>query len=346
MAGNIKQVSESGSGSEDEFDKEESLANDLVVTKYTQAADIANSVLKEVIAAVKEGVEVGFLCDLGDRLILERTSMVFKKEEIQKGIAMPTCISVDNCICHYSPLRSNTELVLHNGQMVKIDLGAHIDGYVATVAHTVVVGASPTEKIKSQKANVIMAAYRAMEAAIRMLRPGMYKNMDVTGMIDQISGFYKANFINFSIRIYLQVKPVENMLSHQLLRNKIDGEKQIIQNPGEKQRAEMTKCSFKKYEAYAIDIVMSTGEGHAKLADTNATVYKRTDDVVYSLKMKAARTFFSNAMSRFGSMPFTLRAFEEKAAKLGVVECKRHNLLQPFQVRSLKLLCRDLKLKL
>lgn len=51
------------------------------------------------------------------------------------------------------------------------------------------------------------------------------------------------------------------MLSHELRKNKIDGEKQIIQNPGEKQRSEMTKCSFEKYEVYAIDILMSTGEG-------------------------------------------------------------------------------------
>lgn len=58
------------------------------------------------------------------------------------------------------------------------------------------------------------------------------------------------------------MKPIENMLSHELKKNKIDGEKQIIQNPGEKQRSDMTKCSFEKHEAYAIDILMSTGEGN------------------------------------------------------------------------------------
>lgn len=56
---------------------------------------------------------------------------------------MPTCVSVDNCICHFSPLRSDPPVVLRNGQMVKVDLGAHIDGFIATAAHTVVVGASP-----------------------------------------------------------------------------------------------------------------------------------------------------------------------------------------------------------
>lgn len=46
MAGKTKGVSESGMVADDEHDKEESLANDLVVTKYAQAADIVNGVLK------------------------------------------------------------------------------------------------------------------------------------------------------------------------------------------------------------------------------------------------------------------------------------------------------------
>lgn len=33
-------------------------------------------------------------------------------------------------------------MIIKDGQMVKIDLGAHIDGFIATTAHTVVVGAS------------------------------------------------------------------------------------------------------------------------------------------------------------------------------------------------------------
>lgn len=56
---------------------------------------------------------------------------------------MPTCISINNCVCHFSPLRSDPPVIIKDRQMVKIDLGAHIDGFIATAAHTVVVGASP-----------------------------------------------------------------------------------------------------------------------------------------------------------------------------------------------------------
>ncbi|VDP17549.1 unnamed protein product [Heligmosomoides polygyrus] len=264
-----------------------------------------------MISEIKEGVEVGTLCTLGDNLILEKTSKVFVKEkDVSKGIAMPTCISVDHCICHYSPLRSDPPVILKNGQMVKIDIGVHVDGYIATAAHTVVVGASPTNKVTGKHADLLKATYDAMEVAIRMLQPGN-KTMDITAAIDKVAADYG-------------VVPIENMVSHQLERDQIDGEKQIIQNPGEKQRSEMERFTIEKHEAYAIDVLFSTGKGKGKDMDTRTTVFKRNEEVQYSLRLKAAR---------FGVMPFTLRAFEDEVkAKMGVVEPEKHGLLRPYQV--------------
>ncbi|VDM97700.1 unnamed protein product [Thelazia callipaeda] len=333
MAERGRRVSRSSESSEDDAYLETPASN-VVATKYAMAAYIVNAVLKvgfktyyrqkslqEVLAAIKDGVEVGKICDLGDNLMNERMGKVFKKEKDSlKGIAMPTCVSINNCVCHFSPLRSDTPVIITNGQMVKVDLGAHIDGYIATAAHTIVVGASENNKVSGKKANVMLAAYHALEAAIRMLRPGLYKNMEITDMIDKIANIY-------------QVKPVENMLSHELRKNKIDGKKQIIQNPGERQRSEVTKCVFQKFEVFAIDILMSTGEGKTRVLDARTTVYKKVEDLAYSLKVKASRMFLTAAVNKYGLMPFTLRSFEdEKLAKLGVLECERHNLMRPYQV--------------
>lgn len=52
------------------------------------------------------------------------------------------------------------------------DLGAHVDGFVAVVAHTIVIGSSPTKKVTGKKANVILAAHYASEAALRLLKAG------------------------------------------------------------------------------------------------------------------------------------------------------------------------------
>ena len=51
------------------------------------------------------------------------------------------------------------------------------------------------------------------------------------------------------------------------------------------------------------------------------------------LKMKNSREFFSQATKKFGPMPFTIRALEnETKARMGVVECVTHRLVEPFQV--------------
>lgn len=67
-----------------------------------------------------------------------------------------------------------------------------------------------------------MAAYNAAEAALRLLKPGS-NNYLITDAIDKIADSYKC-------------KPVEGMLSYQLEKDIIDGQKRIIQNPTELQR--------------------------------------------------------------------------------------------------------------
>jgi len=89
---------------------------------------------------------------------------LFKKEKnLKKGIAFPTCISVNNCVCHFSPLKSERELVLVAGDVVKVDLGAHVDGYIAVAAHTLVVN----DKADSNKVCAASFVTRHPSAAFR-----------------------------------------------------------------------------------------------------------------------------------------------------------------------------------
>ena len=102
-------------------------------------------------------------------IIFSQLKKVFTKNKtLEKGIAFPTCISVNHLCGHYSPLKSEDTL-LQSGDVVKIDLGVHIDGFVGLVAHTVVVGEKET---KGKKADAILAAYQAIQASLRLLRPG------------------------------------------------------------------------------------------------------------------------------------------------------------------------------
>ncbi|CAL1542583.1 unnamed protein product [Lymnaea stagnalis] len=294
-------------------------ANDIVVTKYKMAGDMVNGILKELIAKCKEGVTVLELCEFGDKRLNEETSKVFKKDkEMKKGIAFPTCVSINNCICHFSPLKSDPPVTIKDGDVVKIDLGAHVDGYIAVAAHTIVVGASKDNPVTGRKADVIIAAQKALKAALRLVKPGN-TNYGATDGVQKVTEDYKC-------------KPIEGMLSHQLKRHIIDGEKAFIQNPTEAQRKEHESCDFEVHEVYAIDILVSTGDGKGRELDTRTTVYKKKD-IIYQLKMKASRQFLSETDKKFLLMPFTLRAFEdERKAKMGVVECVKHDLMQPFNV--------------
>ncbi|KAG7218169.1 hypothetical protein INR49_007451 [Caranx melampygus] len=324
-------------------EQEQTIAEDLVVTKYKMGGDIANQALRLVVEAAQPGVNVLSLCEKGDAYIMAETGKVFKKEkEMKKGIAFPTSVSVNNCVCHFSPLKSDPDYTLKDGDLVKIlyvrvfallhqilssclscvandkDLGVHVDGFIANVAHSFVVGATKENPITGRKADVIKAAHLCAEAALRLVKPG-----------NQIAQSFKCS-------------PIEGMLSHQLKQHVIDGEKTIIQNPTDQQRhvqKDHEKAEFEVHEVYAVDVLISSGEGRsvscrpAKDGGLRTTIYKRDPSKQYGLKMKTSRTFFSEVERRFDAMPFTLRAFEDEAkARLGVVECAKHELLQPFSV--------------
>lgn len=304
----------------DEDTPEQTIAEDVVVTKYKMGAEIANRALKLVFEAATPGVSVLSLCEKGDAYIMQETGKIFKKEkEMKKGIAFPTCISINNCVCHYSPLKSDPDVILKDGDVVKIDLGVHVDGFISNVAHSFVIGVTKENPLTGKKADVIKAAHLCAEAALRLVKPGN-QNTQITEAWNKITKSFKCS-------------PIEGMLSHQLKQHVIDGEKTIIQNPTDQQRKDHEKAEFEVHEVYAVDVLVSTGEGKAKDGGQRTTVYKRDPNKVYGLKMKTSRAFFSEMERRFDRMPFTLRAFEDEGkAKLGVIECAKHELLQPFTV--------------
>jgi len=117
------------------------------------------------------------------------------------------------------------------------------------------------------------------------------QNYGVTEAVQKIADSYKC-------------KPIEGMLSHQLKQFKIDGEKTIIQNPTTAQKKEHEKVDFENYEVYAMDVLISTGEGNGKELDTKVSIYKKTD-VNYLLKLKASKAFYAEV----NIVPDNLRYF-------------------------------------
>jgi methionine aminopeptidase len=101
------------------------------VTKYQTASTIVGKVLEQLIPQIEAGKTLVELCSAGDKLIDELVATVYNKKglKITKGIAFPTAISVNNAVSHVSPLANDESFAaLADGDVVKVQLGVHIDG--------------------------------------------------------------------------------------------------------------------------------------------------------------------------------------------------------------------------
>jgi methionine aminopeptidase len=241
-------------------------------------------------------------------------------------------------VCHCSPLESDTLTPpLALGDLVKIDLGCHVDGLIAVAAHTVRVGVTGplTDPVEGPLADVFHAAWAAAEVAAKMIKDGgstppiilyylliytvnsssLGTNTEVTAAMKRIAEAYGVNAI-------------AGTLMHQMKRFVIDGSKMVLlREEGDK----VDFAKFEKYEAYAIDVAMSTGEGKPRDDNTRTTVFKRVVNQQYDLKIKSSRSFFNEVNKRYPTLPFSLRSFDdERGAKAGVRECVQHGLLLPY----------------
>lgn len=185
---------------------------------------------------------------------------------------MPTCISVNEIAGHYSPMQDESEK-LKEGDVAKLDLGCHIDGYAAQAARTIVVSADPSSKVDGRKADVILAAHEALRAAVRAIKP-QASNYDVTDAIAAVSKDFDC-------------QPVEGVLSHSQKKHLIDGNEVIINKEGPDNKVK--EFQFEPGQVFGLDILVSTGEGKTSQADKRITVYKRELDVQYSLRIQKSR---------------------------------------------------------
>ncbi|KAF8312526.1 proliferation-associated protein 1 [Clavulina sp. PMI_390] len=299
------------------------------LTKYKTAGEIVNGALKKLIELCVEGAKVYDLCVEGDKLVEAATGAVYNKAvkgvKVAKGLAFPTCISVNNVVSHFSPLPSDdlVGLVLAKDDVVKLHVGAQIDGFASVSAETMVVGASAQNPVTGPRADAIKAAYTASEIAARLIKAGE-KNWAVTDAISKVA-------LDFG------TKPIEGMLSCEQSKNVIDGKKRIIQAPTEGSRSGVDSATFADGDVWGMDILIASGtDGKAKQApNTRTSVYQKANEVTYQLKMKTSRAVFSEIQKKAGAFPFNIRNLEdEKRSRVGVQEAEQHGLIKPYEVQA------------
>lgn len=102
--------------------------------------DIVNRVFWFLVEVFSLGVLVLSLCEKGDVMIMEEIGKIFKKEkEMKKGIVFFISILVNNCVCYFFFLKSDQDYIFKEGDLVKIDFGVYVDGFIVNVVYIFVV---------------------------------------------------------------------------------------------------------------------------------------------------------------------------------------------------------------
>jgi len=311
------------------------LANPDTITKYKVAADISQKVLKEVSGWIAADASIVELCERGDKLLDEEVAKVYKGKKVLKGIGHCTTISPSAYITPYTPLKTDAEeaaVTLKEGEVVKIQLGAQIDGFCAIVCDNVIVGAA--DEVTGREADLILATHYANELLLRlMVPPGLvphgdeeeqkkaaskkaYTQSQMTNMLEKVVKAYGCNL-------------VESTTIWQFDHNEIESKKKIILAPGEGVRGEGLP---EVGEVWGVEMGVSLGSGKVKSNSNRTTLHRRTA-TTYQLKRPTSRSLLSEVVKKFGTFPFSLRQLEdEKAAKVGVVECVRTGVLRQYEV--------------
>ncbi len=125
-----------------------------IIEKYKKAGKIAKEALDLAIELVKEDVKA---IDVAEKVEA-------KVIELGGKPAWPLNISINSIAAHWTP-KIGDETVFKKGDLVKLDVGVHVDGFIADTAKTIEIGTNKWEKL-------IKASEDALEEALKIAKPG------------------------------------------------------------------------------------------------------------------------------------------------------------------------------
>jgi methionyl aminopeptidase len=125
-----------------------------ILEKYQRAGKIARDVREEVRKTVREGMPIIDLCEKTEFLIREKGGKP----------AFPCNVSVNEIAAHYTSPPQDKRTIPENS-LVKVDIGVHMDGYIADTAVTVC--------FNSEYEDLVHTAEEALKRAVEILRPSL-----------------------------------------------------------------------------------------------------------------------------------------------------------------------------
>ena len=259
-----------------------------ILEKYRSAGRI----LAEVLAEARPKVETGAsLLDVAN----------FVEDAIRsKGgqPAFPCNISLDRNAAHYTP--SPKDLSTFGESMVKLDIGVHVDGYIADAAITI--DLSGHDKLTE-------ASKAALEAALEIVRPGA----DTA----QIGKIIEETITGYGYR------PVHNLTGHGLSRYQAHDEPAVPNKAMEKGTV------LKEGDVIAIEPFATNGSGRISEGPINE-IYGFS--APRPVRLPAARSLLKEITENYRTLPFARRWLKGERAEYALMLLLRSGAVHTYPV--------------
>lgn len=236
---------------------------DEIFDCYTEAGTLACAILKRGCAMVTIGAALLEVVEGIEQMVTDEGA----------GLAFPLNVSFNETAAHDTAVTGD-ERVFVAGDLVKLDLGVHLDGYIADTATTIDLG---------DHADLVRASEQALAEAIRAVRPGVTTG-ELGGVIQQTieaRGF----------------RPIANLTGHGL------GQFQIHAHPSIPNIRLLGGTPLVEGMVIAIEPFATTGSGRVS-EEQRVEILQQIGD--RPIRMPAARRVLADISDRNG-MPFARR---------------------------------------
>lgn len=256
------------------------------IEKLLKAGEIAKEIKKEVLHLIKPGASLYEIAEFVEKRTIE----------LGGKPAFPCNLSINEIAAHYTPYNGD-KAVLKEGDYLKVDLGVHVDGYIADTAFTVRVGMEGDDLIEASK--------EALENAIAVIKAGVRIN-EIGKVIEETIRGHGFN-------------PIVNLSGHVIERYKLHTGISIpnIYRPHD-------NYELKEGDIVAIEPFATTGAGQViETPPTLIYMYIRDRPV----RLPQARTLLSYVKKNFSTLPFAYRWLQnlmpEVQLKLALIQLEK-----------------------
>ena len=257
-----------------------------IIEKYRKAGKILSQVRGEAVKKVAVGESLLSVAEFTENLIREKGGEP----------AFPVNISRNDEAAHATP--SLNDKTVFGKDMVKLDIGVHIDGYIADTAVTVDLSGNP---------KMVEAAEAALEAAIKSVHAGV-NTSEIGGVIeDAITSF--------------GFKPIYNLTGH--------GLEQYVQHapPSIPNKHTPHGAELEEGDIVAIEPFATNGAG--KIHDAgNAEIYHVISNK--PVRHPAARELLKR-IEKYKTLPFAKRWLGERV-DFALIQLVKAGVIQPYPI--------------